>query len=79
MGATFLDYMEILGTALHELAHMEVGPHNAMFYSLMDRLEDEFVNQLVQSTAGQVCGGQVSTRPKRDLMKEAAERRLNTN
>lgn len=37
----FLPYESILGTLLHELAHIEVGPHNAQFYKLLDELQDE--------------------------------------
>lgn len=36
-----LTYESILGTLLHELAHIEVGPHNAEFYKLLDELQDE--------------------------------------
>lgn len=37
----FLPYESILGTLLHELAHIQVGPHNAQFYKLLDELQDE--------------------------------------
>ena len=26
---------------LHELTHMEIGPHNASFYKMLDELRDE--------------------------------------
>lgn len=26
---------------LHELVHMEIGPHNAKFYKMLDELRDE--------------------------------------
>lgn len=26
---------------LHELVHMEIGPHNAQFYKMLDELRDE--------------------------------------
>lgn len=38
---SFLPYNSILGTLLHELAHIEVGPHNAAFYKLLDGLKRE--------------------------------------
>eukprot|EP00177_Eucheuma_denticulatum_P005717 GFKZ01010420.1.p1 GENE.GFKZ01010420.1~~GFKZ01010420.1.p1 ORF type:complete len:298 (+),score=32.86 GFKZ01010420.1:289-1182(+) len=38
---TFLPYESILGTLLHELAHIQVGPHNAQFYALLDQLKQE--------------------------------------
>lgn len=38
---TFLPYEAILSTLLHELAHIEVGPHNARFYRLLDELRTE--------------------------------------
>lgn len=37
----FFPYEPILGTLLHELAHIQVGPHNAQFYKLLDELQDE--------------------------------------
>lgn len=37
----FLPYETILGTLLHELAHIEVGPHDARFYKLLDELNEE--------------------------------------
>lgn len=37
----FLPYEEILVTLLHELVHIEIGPHNAAFYKLMDELKAE--------------------------------------
>ncbi|KAI9229949.1 MAG: WLM domain-containing protein [Piptocephalis tieghemiana] len=35
---TFLPYEDILGTLLHELAHIVHGPHNAAFHSLLGTL-----------------------------------------
>lgn len=39
--SSFLQYESILGTLLHELVHIEVGPHNAAFYKLLDVLNKE--------------------------------------
>lgn len=38
---SFLPYHNILGTLLHELVHIEVGPHNAAFYKLLNELNEE--------------------------------------
>lgn len=37
----FLPYEDILGTLLHELVHIEIGPHNEDFYRLLDELKAE--------------------------------------
>ena len=37
----FLPYNSIVGTFLHELTHMKIGPHNASFYKLLDQLWTE--------------------------------------
>ena len=34
----FLPYNSIVGTFLHELTHMQISPHNAAFYKLLDQL-----------------------------------------
>lgn len=34
----FLPWPHILGTLLHEMVHMAIGPHNAAFYALLDEL-----------------------------------------
>ena len=34
----YLPYEAIIGTMLHELCHNEVGPHNAHFYQLLDKI-----------------------------------------
>lgn len=31
---SFFSYEHVLGTMLHELTHMEVGPHNKQFYKV---------------------------------------------
>ena len=38
---SFMDYDSMLETMLHELAHMEVGPHNKEFFKLLDTLRKE--------------------------------------
>jgi hypothetical protein len=47
---SFYPWEFIIGTMIHELTHMEIGPHNSDFYRLMDEIADEVdkdqVNQL---------------------------------
>lgn len=38
----FLPFDDLMGTLLHELAHNEVGPHDARFYALLDELNVEY-------------------------------------
>ena len=40
----FLPWESLLGTMIHELTHMAIGPHSAEFYKLMDQLYDEVEN-----------------------------------
>lgn len=37
----FFDYEAVLHTLLHELAHIECGPHDASFYKLLDELQTD--------------------------------------
>ncbi|KAK4510056.1 Na+/H+ antiporter [Mucor velutinosus] len=37
----FLEYEDILGTLLHEMAHIVRGPHDEHFYKLLDELKQE--------------------------------------
>lgn len=48
----FLSYETILGTLLHELAHIDVGPHNAQFYKLLDELNAECDALIAQGNDG---------------------------
>lgn len=43
----FYSYDEIAGTMCHELAHCEVGPHNANFYKIMDEIQEQYAVYLV--------------------------------
>lgn len=52
---SFLEYESVLGTLLHELVHIEVGPHNAEFYKLLDELQDEC--DALQMSSGMGTGG----------------------
>ncbi|KAF0695240.1 Aste57867_13932 [Aphanomyces stellatus] len=49
---TFLPFHDILGTMLHELVHMLIGPHNASFYKLLDELTDEMENLMARDLIG---------------------------
>ena len=69
----FLEYDDTVGTVLHELAHMEIGPHNAQFYELVESLELELALGRIASINAHKA---VDTRAsKRLLMLTTAERR----
>ena len=68
----FLQWHDILGTAIHELTHMEISEHSAEFYTMLDALytevekdEDsgaiESVNDGVKGT-GQILGGKTTAK-----------------
>jgi hypothetical protein len=38
---TFLPFEHVLGTLVHEITHIQIGPHSAAFYSLMEELYSE--------------------------------------
>ena len=40
-GTAFYPWNHVLGTMLHELAHMRYGPHDSKFYKLLDELWEE--------------------------------------
>jgi len=41
---SFYHYEHIVGTLLHELVHIEHGPHNKIFYKLLDQITNECEN-----------------------------------
>ena len=45
---SFYPYEDIAGTMCHELAHCEVGAHNAKFYKLMDEIMEQYSVFLVK-------------------------------
>lgn len=63
--STFLPYQSILGTLLHELAHIEVGPHNAAFYKLLDALTAECEQLIARGNDGTAAGASFSGSGKR--------------
>lgn len=71
--SVFLPFEHCLGTMIHELVHMEIGPHSAEFYKAMDALWDEvekdmtgnLTNAAVYAGRGMMLGG-VSSSSIRD-------------
>lgn len=59
---TFYSYEEIAGTMCHELAHCEIGPHDAKFYKLMDEIMEQYAvymaKGLVVDKSGFPMGGE---------------------
>jgi hypothetical protein len=61
----FYDWEHCLGTLLHELTHIVIGPHNAEFYKMLDTLDDEVqkdiakgsVSSTITSSSGTLNGG----------------------
>ncbi|CAA6666169.1 unnamed protein product [Spirodela intermedia] len=60
----FFSYEEVLDTMLHELCHIEHGPHNALFYKLWDDIRKE-CEELI--TKGIIVTGQGFDVPGRRL------------
>ncbi|KAJ2776901.1 hypothetical protein H4R18_005428 [Coemansia javaensis] len=50
--ARLLAFGDVLGTLLHELAHIERGPHDAAFYALLDTLTAEAEALMARGYAG---------------------------
>ncbi|KAJ1962097.1 hypothetical protein GGI12_002852 [Dipsacomyces acuminosporus] len=50
--AQFLQYTDILGTMLHELAHIVHGPHDEKFYRLLDELKRETEALMIKGYTG---------------------------
>lgn len=70
----FLPYGEVLGTVLHELAHIEVGAHNDAFYRLLDDVRTE-VERSVAADRGHRLGGAECGHGARESGVLAARRR----
>ena len=54
----FFPWEHLIGTMIHELTHMQIGPHSSDFYKLMDEIADEVDNDMV---SGITAGASVST------------------
>ncbi|KAJ2449894.1 hypothetical protein EV183_004625 [Coemansia sp. RSA 2336] len=48
----FLAYGDLVGTMLHELVHIEHGPHDRHFYALLDEIKAETEELMMQGYAG---------------------------
>ncbi|CAL5229206.1 g12489 [Coccomyxa viridis] len=48
----YLPYEAIIGTMLHELCHNEIGPHNALFYQLLDKITLELEEYMAKGITG---------------------------
>ncbi|XP_039117215.1 DNA-dependent metalloprotease WSS1 [Dioscorea cayenensis subsp. rotundata] len=83
----FLPFEQVLDTMLHELCHIEIGPHNAEFYRLWDELRKECDDLVAKGITGpgqgfdghgRRLGGYtrlVSLPPLRQAATNAAEKR----
>ncbi|CAI7806103.1 unnamed protein product [Closterium sp. NIES-54] len=54
---SFFPYEHVLGTMLHELTHIERGPHDAKFYKLLDELNEECDDLIARGITGTPFGG----------------------
>lgn len=57
----FLPFDSVVRTMIHELTHMEVSPHNAQFYKLMDAMLDEYDGMIAKGFNGDQGGGVFDT------------------
>ncbi|CAO0799942.1 unnamed protein product [Mucor circinelloides] len=83
----FLEYEDILGTLLHEMAHIVRGPHDEHFYKLLDELKQE--TELLMASGyrgegfyadGHLLGFQSVPRyMSNGIAAKAAEKRLQTS
>ncbi len=49
---SFFPFDHCLGTMLHELTHMVIGPHNVEFYKLLDEIRDECEGLMAKGISG---------------------------
>lgn len=55
--SSFLPYESLVGTMLHELVHNVQGPHNAVFYKLLDEITEVHLQYLlVHPSKDEVAG-----------------------
>jgi hypothetical protein len=50
---SFMPFDEVLDTMLHELCHIEIGPHNSSFHKLWDTLRDEWYALQIKGYTGE--------------------------
>ncbi|ORY81931.1 WLM domain-domain-containing protein [Protomyces lactucae-debilis] len=79
--SSHLEFEDVMGTMLHELAHIVRGPHDEQFYRVLDSLNLEY-DALLSSSAGKflelgegkTLGGRAAG-PTQQEIRKAAERR----
>ena len=77
----WMDEDQVFATFLHELAHMEIGPHDARFYALLETLKDEAALRMASDfiVCGRCVGGGAgasrATSPRNAAARAAARRR----
>ncbi|DBA69906.1 TPA: hypothetical protein ACH3X2_012403 [Trebouxia sp. C0005] len=54
--SSFFPYEHLIGTMLHELVHNVQGPHNAVFYKLLDEITEECEGFMAKGIAGSGAG-----------------------
>lgn len=74
---SFLAYHDILGTMVHEMAHIKISKHDETFYKLMDQLYDEVELAETNPFSGSstILGGKHSTRDAAFLAGASAQAR----
>ena len=50
---SFMPFEDVLDTMLHELCHIEIGPHNSSFHKLWDTLRDEWYALQIKGYTGE--------------------------
>ncbi|TVY44583.1 DNA-dependent metalloprotease [Lachnellula occidentalis] len=80
----FIPHEQVVDTMLHELAHNEIGPHNAAFHALWDQLRKEFDALMSKGYTGEGFmsdghklggAGRIPMTEARRVARAAAERR----
>ncbi len=77
----WMDEDRVFATFLHELAHMEIGPHDARFYALLETLKDEAELRVASDfiVCGRCVGGGAgasrASSPRNAAARAAARRR----
>ncbi|KAI8644151.1 WLM domain-containing protein [Parasitella parasitica] len=82
----FLEYEDILGTLLHEMAHIVRGPHDEKFYQLLDELKQEteilissgYRGEGFYSDGNKLGSRSVPRHLSNEIAAKAAEKRLQT-
>lgn len=83
----FLPFENVVDTMLHELAHIEQGPHDEKFHALWDQLRDEHESLIRKGYTGEgflseghrLGGKRIPIEEARRRARASAEKRRNTN